>query len=61
MNAVTFLSDGLLATAAGKVVALWDVNACSMKQQLNHEGAVRATSTSTSTVRRARLPSAALG
>jgi len=42
VNAVTFLSDGLLATAAGKVVALWDVNACSMKQQLNHEGAVNA-------------------
>ena len=41
VNAVTFLANGLLATAAGKVVSLWDVNACSMKQTLNHEGAVR--------------------
>ena len=40
VNAVTFLSNGLLATAAGKVVALWDVNACAMKQTLNHEGTV---------------------
>ena len=41
VNAITFLSNGLLATAAGKQVALWDVNACTIKQQLNHEGAVR--------------------
>ena len=27
VNAVAFLSSGLLATAAGKVVALWDVRA----------------------------------
>ena len=42
VNAVAFLSNGLLATAAGKVVALWDVNACTMKQTLNHEGTVNA-------------------
>ena len=40
MNAVTFLKSGLLATAAGKSVALWDVDACTMKQTLQHEGAV---------------------
>lgn len=43
VNAITFLANGLLATASGKLVALWDVNACAMKQTLNHEGAVRAT------------------
>ena len=42
VNAVVFLSNGLLATAAGKVVALWDVNACAMKHTLNHEGTVNA-------------------
>ena len=41
MNAVVFLQNGLLATAAGKVVAMWDVNACAMKHTLNHEGTVR--------------------
>ena len=40
VNAVTFLESGLLATAAGKSVALWDVAACTMKQTLQHEGAV---------------------
>jgi len=47
VNAVTFTSNGLLAAAAGKVVALWDVNACSMKQTLNHEGTVNALHLST--------------
>jgi len=42
VNALTFLNNGLLATAAGKVVALWDGNACAMKHTLNHEGAVNA-------------------
>ena len=42
VNAVQFLSNGLLATAAGKAVAMWDVNTCSMKQTLIHEGAVNA-------------------
>ena len=42
VNAVTFLSNGLLAAASGKVVAIWDVNACTMKQTLNHEGTVNA-------------------
>ena len=41
VNAVVFLQNGLLATAAGKVVAMWDVNACAMKHTLNHEGTVR--------------------
>ena len=40
VNALAFLSSGLLASAAGKVVAVWDVNACTMKHTLNHEGAV---------------------
>ena len=43
MNAVAFLSNGLLATAAGKVVAIWDINACAMKETLNHEGTVSVT------------------
>ena len=42
VNAVAFLSNGLLATAAGKVVAMWDVNACTMQKTLNHEGTVNA-------------------
>ena len=42
VNAVQFLSNGLLATAAGKMVAMWDVNACSMQKTLNHEGTVNA-------------------
>jgi WD40 repeat protein len=42
VNACIFLSNGLLATAAGKVVSFWDVNACSMKHTLNHEGTVNA-------------------
>ena len=32
----------MLATAAGKTVVFWDVNACSMKQTLMHEGTVNA-------------------
>ena len=40
VNAVVFLSNGLLATASGKVVAMWDVNACAMKHTLSHEGTV---------------------
>ena len=40
VNAVAFLKDGLLATAAGKLVAFWDVNAYTMKQTLTHEGTV---------------------
>merc|ERR1719443_486004 len=42
VNAVTFLANGLLAAAAGKVVAMWDVNACTMQKTLNHEGTVNA-------------------
>jgi hypothetical protein len=45
VNAVVFLQNGLLATAAGKVVAMWDVNACAMKHTLNHEGTVRRSAT----------------